>query len=77
MAAGLVAPATASAAEAQPKQLSAECQAEVDNAKAEHLKKIESGELGSSARTPQELMQGLASGYGSSGLPKEPDCVAE
>ena len=30
VAAGLVAPATASAAEAQPKQISAECQAEVD-----------------------------------------------
>ena len=71
--AGLVAPATASAAEDKPKEISAECQAEVDNAKEEHLKKIESGELGSSARTPQELMQGLANGYGSSGMPKEPD----
>ena len=77
VAAGLVAPATASAAEEQPKQLSAECQAEVDNAKEEHLKKIKNGELGSSARTPQELMQGLANGYGSSGMPKEPDCVAQ
>ena len=59
VAAGLVAPATASAAEEQPKQLSAECQAEVDNAKEEHLKKIENGE------------------FGSSGMPKEPDCVAK
>ena len=77
VAAGLVAPATASATEEQPKQLSAECQAEVDKDKEEHLKKIKSGELGSSARTPQELMQGLANGYGSSGMPKEPDCVAK
>ncbi|WP_293822192.1 hypothetical protein [uncultured Corynebacterium sp.] len=75
--AGLVAPATASAAEEQPKQISAECQAEVDKAKEEHLKKVESGELGSSARTPQELIQGLTNGYGSSGMPEEPDCVAK
>ena len=77
VAAGLVAPATASATEDKPKEISAECQAEVDNAKEEHLKKIKNGELGSSARTPQELMQGLANGYGSSGMPNEPDCVAE
>ena len=77
VAAGLVAPATASAAEEQSKQISAECQAEVDKAKEEHLKKIENGELGSSAHTPQELIQGLTNGYGSSGMPKEPDCVAQ
>lgn len=58
--------------ETQPNsELSPECQAEVDEAIADHQN------AGSSFMGPQELIQGFANGYGSSGLPSTPDCVDE
>lgn len=53
--------------------LSAECQAEVDQAKADHAAQAEAG--GSSFMGPQELLMGAVNGYGSSGMPETPECA--
>lgn len=53
--------------------LSPECQAEVDAAVAEHKQAAANG--GSSFVGPQELIDGMSSGYGSSGMPDNPECV--
>ncbi|WP_347307182.1 hypothetical protein [Corynebacterium sp. SA-MJD20WY100] len=55
--------------------LSEECQAEVDAAKDAHKKAVKDGTAGSSFMGPQELALGIVNGYGSSGMPDEPDCV--
>lgn len=73
----LVTPVAANAAPAAPtKELSAECQAQVEKAKQAHKDAVENGTAGSSFMGPQELLKGFVNGYGSSGMPKEPDCVA-
>ncbi|WP_286955231.1 MULTISPECIES: hypothetical protein [Corynebacterium] len=53
------------------------CPQEVEDAKAAHQAAVENGTAGSSFMGPKELMLGLANGYGSSGMPTPPDCVAE
>lgn len=53
--------------------LSPECQAEVDQAIADHKVYAENG--GSSFIGPQELVRGIFAGYGSSGLPETPECA--
>ena len=55
--------------------LSEECQAEVDAAKEAHKKAVKDGTAGSSFMGPQELALGIVNGYGSSGMPDQPDCV--
>lgn len=70
----LVTPVAANAAPTQ--ELSAECQAQVDNAEQAHKDAVENGTAGSSFMGPQELLNGLSSGYGLNGTPDKPDCVA-
>lgn len=73
----LVTPVAANAAPAAPtKELSAECQAQVDKYIADHKAKVEAGTAGSSFTGPQELLNGLSSGYGLHGMPEKPACVA-
>ena len=73
----LITPVAANAAPAAPApELSAECQAQVDKAKQAHKDAFENGTAGSSFMGPQELLKGIFNGYGSSGMPKTPDCVA-
>lgn len=72
----LLSPVTAQAAEDEP-DLSAGCQEEVDKAKEEHEKAVAEGTVGSSLIGPEELVQGLGNGYGSSGMPEVPECVEE
>ncbi len=55
--------------------LSEECQAKVDAAKEAHKKAVKDGTAGSSFMGPQELALGIVNGYGSSGMPDQPDCV--
>lgn len=55
--------------------LSEECQDEVDAAKEAHKKAVKDGTAGSSFMGPQELALGIVNGYGSSGMPDQPDCV--
>lgn len=75
----LVTPVAANATPAAPaapaQELSAECQAQVDQNIADHKAKVEAG-AGSSFKGPQELLNGLSSGYGLYGMPDKPDCVA-
>lgn len=63
----------------QPKkgELSEECKAQVDAAVEKHKKNIQDGNGGSSIMLPQEFLNGLVNGYGSSGMPEQPDCVAD
>lgn len=53
--------------------LSPECQAEVDAAVDAHKQVAANG--GSSFVGPKELIDGMSSGYGSSGMPDTPECV--
>ncbi|MDY3127623.1 MAG: hypothetical protein SOW59_05770 [Corynebacterium sp.] len=55
--------------------LSDECAAEVIAARKQHEENIAKGQAGSSFMGPQELALGIVNGYGSSGMPKEPDCI--
>lgn len=73
----LITPVAANAAPAAPTpELSAECQAQVDKAVQDHKDAVEAGTAGSSFMGPQELLKGILSGYGSSGMPATPPCVA-
>lgn len=65
------------AAQAEEGGLTESCQQEVEDAKAAHQAAVDDGTAGSSFMGPKELMLGLANGYGSSGMPTPPDCVAE
>ena len=76
VAAGLVTPAVASADETG-KGLSAECKAQVEAAKQEHLKNIEEGKGGVNLSNPNKFLEGLLNGYGTAGMPKQPDCVTK
>lgn len=55
-------------------KISKECQAEIDKAAADHKAAVKDGTAGSSFMGPGELAQGVLAGYGSSGLPKKPQC---
>ncbi|MDO5031414.1 hypothetical protein [Corynebacterium sp.] len=55
--------------------LSEECKAEVKQAEKDHEEAVANGTAGSSFMGPQELIFGILDGYGSSGMPKVPDCV--
>ena len=55
--------------------LSEECANQVRKAQEEHEKAVTDGTAGSSFMGPQELGLGILNGYGSSGMPAEPDCV--
>lgn len=57
--------------------LSEECADAVRTAREEHEKAVADGTAGSSFMGPQELALGILDGYGSSGMPEEPDCVQE
>ncbi|KAA8725402.1 hypothetical protein [Corynebacterium phocae] len=62
--------------EKTPEEIAAEkCQEEVDKAYADHKKAVDDGTAGSSFIGPKELVFGAISGYGSSGMPKLPDCA--
>src|SRR5699024_11461420 len=57
---------------------SAECQEAIEQARKDHEEGIENGTIpGSSFMGPQELAFSVLNGYGSSGMPKAPDCIAE
>ena len=62
---------------AQAAEIDSGCQAQVEEAKGIHEAKIAAGTAGSSLVGPQELLQGLGQGYGSSGMPEVPDCVRQ
>lgn len=55
--------------------LSPECVEEVRKAREEHEAAVADGTAGSSFMGPKELANGILNGYGSSGMPKLPDCV--
>ena len=55
--------------------LSKECADAVHKAREEHEQAVADGTAGSSFMGPQELALGVLDGYGSSGMPEEPDCV--
>ena len=55
---------------------SEECQQAVEDAREEHEQAVEDGTAGSSFMV-QELAFGIANGYGSSGMPQEPDCIED
>ena len=54
-----------------------ECKEAVEKAREEHEEAVEDGTVGSSFMGPQELACGIANGYGSSGMPEEPNCIEE
>lgn len=57
--------------------LSEECADAVRKAREEHENAVADDTAGSSFMGPQELGLGILNGYGSSGMPTEPDCVQE
>lgn len=57
--------------------LSEECAAAVKQARLDHEQAVANGDAGSSFMGPQELAFGLINGYGSSGMPEVPDCIAD
>ena len=59
------------------KDLSQECADQVNQARKDHEAAVADGTAGSSFMGPQELANGVLNGYGSSGMPDTPDCVAE
>ncbi|MFH0410885.1 hypothetical protein ACG98H_02070 [Corynebacterium sp. L4756] len=54
-----------------------ECKEAVEQEREEHEQAVEDGTAGSSFMGPQELAFGIANGYGSSGMPDDPDCIEE
>lgn len=57
---------------------SAECQEAIEQARKDHEEGIDNGTIpGSSFMGPQELAFSVLNGYGSSGMPKAPDCIEE